>query len=80
MLSNFDIGVYLAPGTLQLGLQFSETTKELFTGKEMGEDALALLDAYLKASSVLVDAIPAELPNLRTATRLGKRFTIDKTK
>jgi len=75
LLSNFDIGVYLAPGTLQLGLQFSESAKELFTGKEMGEDALALLDAYLKASSALRSSIPAEIPQLRTALRLAKRFS-----
>lgn len=75
LLSNFDIGVYLAPGALQLGLQFSNNAKELFTGTEMGEDALALLGAYLKASSALRSSIPAELPQLRTAIRIGKRIS-----
>jgi hypothetical protein len=75
LLSNFDIGVYLAPGTLQLGLQFSESAKELFTGKEMGEDALDLLAAYLKASSVMRTSISNEIPNLSIAHRFAKRFT-----
>ena len=74
LLSNFDMGVFLSSGTLQLGLQFSDTAKELFTGKEMGEDALALLDTYLKASAALNSSLPAESPNLRTALRLAKRF------
>jgi len=75
LLSNFDLGVYLAPGTLQLGQQFSETAKELFTGSEMGEDVLALLDAYLKTSSAIRSSISAEIPQLRTALRFAKQFS-----
>lgn len=75
LLSNFDIGVYLTPGTLQLGLQFSDSAKELFSRDEMGEDALAMLDAYIKASTALRAAIPSEIPRLRTALRLAKRLS-----
>ena len=75
LLSNFDIGVYLAPGALQLGLQFSESAKELFTGKEMGEDALVLLAAYLKVSSAHISSLPAEIPNLQNALRLARLIT-----
>ena len=75
LLSNFDMGVYLSSGILQLGLQFSDTAKELFTGKEMGEDALALLNAYLAAYEKLQSAIPAEIPELRSALRLARRIS-----
>jgi len=75
LLSNFDIGVYLAPGALQLGLQFSEIVKELFTGKEMGEDALVLLSTYLKASSTLLSSVPAEIPNLQSTLHLARHIT-----
>ncbi|MEI7900018.1 MAG: hypothetical protein WCK89_07180 [bacterium] len=75
LLSNFDIGVYLAPGTIQLGLQFTDSAKELFTGTEMGEDALALLKSYLAARARLQSSISAELPHLSAALRLAKRLT-----
>ena len=75
LLTTVDIGVYLAPGTLQLGLQFSDSTKELFTGKEMGEDALTLLNVYLNASSAIRSSLPAEIRQLRTALRLAKRLS-----
>lgn len=75
LLSNFDMGVYLASGTLQLGLKFSDNAKELFTGKEMGEDALALLNAYLSAAAALQASVTAEAPTLRTALRLARRIT-----
>lgn len=77
LLSNFDMGVFLASGTLQLGLQFSDTAKELFTGKEMGEDALSLLQAYLAASAQLQAAVTAEIPLLRTALRHARRIAAD---
>jgi len=74
LLSHFDIGVYLASGTLQLGLQFSDTAKELFTGSEMGEDALSLLSAYREAYARMQTAIAAEIPLVRAALRLANRL------
>ncbi len=74
LLSNFDLGVYLSSGAIQLGLQFSDTAKELFTGKEMGEDALALLHAYRAAFARIQSALTSEIPHLRTALRLATRL------
>jgi hypothetical protein len=48
LLSNHDMGVALPTRAVQLGLNFSETLPELFGGKEMGEDALRVLNEYLK--------------------------------
>lgn len=74
LLSNFDMGVFLASGTLQLGLQLSDTAKELFTGKEKGEDAISLLKAYLAAYARLRASFAAEIPLARTALRFARRI------
>lgn len=47
-LSRFDIGAELRTSSVQPGLDFSASEEELFAGREMGEDALRLLDSYLK--------------------------------
>ena len=75
LLSNFDICVDIASGTLQLGLQFTDTAKELFTGTEMGEDAIALLKTYIVARTRIQSTITTELPHLRAALRLAKSKT-----
>jgi hypothetical protein len=47
LLSNADLGVPLMARDVQAGLDFSAgRPKELFEGKEMGEDALRLLGEY----------------------------------
>ena len=47
LLSNADLGVPLMARDVQVGLDFSAgRPKELFDGKEMGEDALRLLGEY----------------------------------
>ena len=47
LLSNADLGVPLMARDVQAGLDFSTgRPKELFEGKEMGEDALRLLGEY----------------------------------
>lgn len=74
LLSNFDTGVCLASGTLQLGLEFSEPVKELFTDSEMGVDALKVLGKYLAAYSRMQILITAEIPNLKTAGKLTHRI------
>lgn len=74
LLSNYDLGVALPSGTLQLGLDFSPSLPELFEGKEMGEDALRVLRDYLTWYSKIKIRINAELPNVREATSWSKRF------
>lgn len=48
LLSNYDLGVDVPSGTLQLGLDFTTTPSELFSGREMGEDAIRVLGEYVK--------------------------------
>ena len=47
LLTNFDMGVKVPAKMVQLGLDFSGQLPELFAGKEMGEDALRVLNDYL---------------------------------
>ena len=69
LLTNFDMGVAVPAKTLQLGLDFSGKLPELFAGKEMGEDALRVLNEYLKLYARLGADITAELPQVRAAAR-----------
>lgn len=69
LLSNYDIGVAIPSGTLQLGLNFREAMPELFAGKEMGEDALRVLEKYLKALTTIRLDITNELPHVRAAVK-----------
>jgi hypothetical protein len=46
LLSNADLGVPIMALDLQAGLDFQALPKELFEGREMGEDALRLLKEY----------------------------------
>ena len=43
-LNSYDIGVDISGKNLQLGLNFATRPAELFSGKDMGEDALRLLN------------------------------------
>jgi len=69
LLTNYDIGVDLRAKSLQLGLNFAEKLPELFTGKEMGEDALRVLNDYLKLYSRMRSDVQARLPLVRAAAR-----------
>jgi hypothetical protein len=46
LLSNADLGVPLMARDVQTGLDFNKRPQELFEGKEMGEDALRILEDY----------------------------------
>ena len=74
LLTNYDLGVEVPTKTLQLGLNFAEQLPELFTGREMGEDALRVLDDYLKFYARIPFDIKAELPMVRAAARWGAQF------
>lgn len=52
---------------LQPGLNFGERKKELFASKEMGEDALRVLDLYVTARDRVLADIAGELPTVRAA-------------
>lgn len=67
LLTNHDLGVEIHGTGLQMGLNFADTTSELFTGPQMGEDALRVFDEYRKLHSSIADDVKAELPQMRAA-------------
>ena len=73
LLSNYDLGVEVPSQTLQLGLNFAARLPEFFAGKEMGEDALRVLNDYLKLKARIHDDIEAELPLVQAAVKWGGR-------
>lgn len=74
LLTNYDLGVEVPSKTLQLGLDFSNTLPELFTGKEMGEDALRVLNDYLKLYIRICSDVKTEFPLVRAAVKWAKRL------
>jgi hypothetical protein len=69
LLSNYDLGVDVPTQAVQLGLDFTAQRKELFAGKEMGEDALRLLNTYLDLYGRIRADLQGELPLVREAVR-----------
>ena len=74
LLSNYDLGVEVPSQTLQLGLNFADKLPEFFAGKEMGEDALRVLNDYLKLKVRICVDIEAELPVVQAAIKWGGRL------
>ena len=52
-----------------MGLNFADKLPELFAGKEMGEDALRLLNEYITSYARIRADIAAELPHLRQTAK-----------
>jgi hypothetical protein len=70
LLTNYDLGITLgAAREVQAGLDFSDRLPELFQGAEMGEDALRVLDDGLKLRRKILDAVRAELPQVRETVK-----------
>lgn len=74
LLTNYDLGVEIPAKTLQLGLNFANRPPELFAGKEMGEDALRVLNNYLKLYAQIRSDIETEVPLVRAAASWAKRY------
>ena len=72
LLTNHDLGMEIPSGALQLGLNFSETLPELFAGREMGENALRVLNTYLQLYGRIRADVKTELPLVRAATRWAR--------
>lgn len=73
LLTNYDMGVEVHGKDLQLGLDFTGTVPELFSGDQMGEDALRVLNDYRKLHARIRTGIKAEMPHVRAAVRWAKR-------
>jgi len=74
LLTNHDLGVEIPSGALQLGLNFSDKLPELFAGKEMGEDAMRVLNKYIKLYTSIRSEVQAELPSVLAAAGLAKQI------
>lgn len=74
LLTNHDCGVEVSAKVLQLGLNFSDSPPELFAGSEMGEDAMRILNEYLKIHSRIGSDIKSELPRVAAAMQWGQQF------
>ena len=67
LLSNIDLGFPLPATDLQIGLDFSISSQDLFAGKDMGEDALKLLQDYRTRLTSIRASVASELPVLKGA-------------
>lgn len=74
LLTNHDCGVEVSSKVLQLGLNFSDSPPELFAGAEMGEDAMRILNDYLKTHARIIADIKTELPLINDATKWSQQF------
>jgi len=69
LLSHFDLGIPLNGRELQPGLDFSDQLPELFSGREMGEDAWRVLHQCIELRETILRDVRTELPVLRTAAK-----------
>jgi len=74
LLSNYDIGIAVPARALQLGLNFDQKPPELFAGKEMGEDALRILNDIIPLQADICADVAAELPHLRQTIKWASRL------
>jgi hypothetical protein len=75
LLTNYDIGMAVPARALQLGLNFAAKPPEFSDGKEMGEDALRVLNEIIPVQSAIRTDVPAELPHLRETAKWAARLT-----
>ncbi|HEY5479948.1 MAG TPA: hypothetical protein VIL39_00565, partial [Verrucomicrobiae bacterium] len=74
LLSNYDIGIAVPAHALQLGLNFAATLPEIFPGKEMGEDALRVLNDIIPLQAAIRADVAAELSHLRETAKWAARL------
>ncbi len=72
LLTHYDLGRDLSQSGLQLGLNFSRTSGELFSHADMGEDALRILNRCLELQARIQADAALELPNILAAARLAQ--------
>ena len=72
LLSNIDLGCPLLATDLQIGLDFSTASSELFAGKEMGEDAMRLISDYRTRLTAIRLSVVSELMVLKGAIKWAR--------
>jgi len=64
----------VAAKEIQLGLDFAEKLPELFAGKDMGENALRVLNAHIPLHAAILADVAAELSHLRETVKWAARL------
>jgi len=72
LLSNIDLGFNLPSTSIQIGLNFTTSSPELFAGKEMGEDALRLISDYRTRLTTIRSTVASGSRILRSALKWEK--------
>lgn len=72
LLSNAELGVPLMARDLQTGLDFQALPKELFEGREMGDDALRILREYSDLLDDTLKTMARESKVLKNSLRWAK--------
>jgi len=72
LLSNADLGVPLMARDVQAGLDFQQRPRELFDGRDMGEDALRLLGEYRALLQEVREMVGRERKVLRGSLKWAK--------
>jgi hypothetical protein len=75
LLSNADLGVPLMARDLQTGLDFQALPKELFEGREMGDDALRILREYSDLLDETLKIVARESKVLKNSLRWAKSLS-----
>jgi hypothetical protein len=73
-LGGYDLGFRLDATTLQDTLDFGSKERELFRGKEMGEDVRKLLADYVRMFAAIRHAACAEIPVIRNAVTWASKL------
>jgi len=74
LLTNYDLGIAVPAQEIQLGLDFSQRSPELFAGTDMGEDAIRVLNKIIPLQAAIRADVAAELPHLRDTAKWAARL------
>ena len=78
LLTNVDLGVPLMASEVQAGLDFNKRPRELFECKEMGEDALRLLEEYRYLLHEVRDIVGREKSVLKSSLQWERSIGLGK--
>ena len=74
LLTGYDVGFPIDSKVIQPNLDFGSRKKELFSGKEMGEDVRRAFDSYLRLLAKIMARVNHERPVLNQALQWAKEI------
>lgn len=74
LLTGYDLGFSIDGKVIQPNLDFGVHKKELFSGKEMGEDVKRALDSYSRLLAKIMARVDQEIPVLNHAIQWAKEL------